>query len=68
MRTGLPFHVDGPFFVARRRNKADLVMESTDEKGENIFLIIFFTVKSAGDVFPRNVNRRRWGSFSVFFF
>ncbi|CAM9804897.1 unnamed protein product, partial [Laminaria digitata] len=28
--TGLPFHVDGPFFVARNRNKAYLVMDKPE--------------------------------------
>lgn len=30
VRTGLPFHVDGPFFVSRRGGKASLVMDSPD--------------------------------------
>ena len=46
VRTGLPFHVDGPFFVSRTGGKASLVMDSLDNssRGKGASKLHFKTV------------------------
>lgn len=49
MRTGLPFHVDGPFFVERKGRKAFLV-DNGDGNGDISNIMIKNSVQSSDEI------------------